>query len=121
MFGMLGPSRIEAIRLVGSLDRLTPHLRMNGIALTGGVGMQVGLAALGHVGVRDHVADLDLVATSLDVVSSSVVDQFLVSHYHEVRPAYQSSLREPTISSSPRVAAFALALWCLSIETSSSA
>ena len=83
---MLGFSRIEVIRLGGCLDRLTPHLRMNCIALTGGVGMQVGLAALGYSGVRDHVADLDLVATSLDAVSSSVVDRFLVSHYHEVRP-----------------------------------
>ena len=83
---MLVFSRIEALRLGGCLDRLMPHLRMNCIALTGGVGMQVGLAALGYPRVRDHVADLDFVATSLDAVSASVVDRFLVSHYHEVRP-----------------------------------
>jgi len=79
-------SRIEATRLAGCLDRLTPHLRMNHVAVTGGVGMQIGLTALGHAGVRHHVADLDLVAASLNAVSSSVVDRFLVSHYHVVRP-----------------------------------
>lgn len=83
---MLGFSGVEATRLGGCLDRLTPHLRMNGIALTGGVGMQAGLAAFGHPGVRDHVADLDLVAASLDAVSSTVAERFLVSHYHQVRP-----------------------------------
>ena len=83
---MLPFSRIEVARLGGCLDRLTPHLQMNRIALTGGVGIQIGLAALGHPDVRHRVADLDLVATSLDAVSSSVVDRFLVSHYHGVRP-----------------------------------
>jgi hypothetical protein len=82
---MVGFSRIEIARLGGCLDRLTPHLRMNRIALAGGVGMQMGLAALGHPGVRHGVADLDLVATSLDAVSSSVVDRFLLSHYHVER------------------------------------
>jgi hypothetical protein len=79
-------SRIELGRLAGCLDRLTPHLDMRRIALTGGVGMQVGLAALGHQGLRHHVADLDVVATSIDAVRASVVDRFLVSHYHVVRP-----------------------------------
>ena len=83
---MLGFSRIEAARLGGCLGRLTPHRQVNCVALTGGVGMQMGLAAFGHPGVRHHVADLDFVATSLDAVSSSVVDRFLVSHYHVVRP-----------------------------------
>jgi hypothetical protein len=83
---MVGFSRIESDRLNGCLDRLTPHLEMERVALTGGVGMQAGLAALGHSGVRHHVADLDLVATSLDAVSSSVADRFLVSHYHVAGP-----------------------------------
>lgn len=83
---MVGFSRNETARLADCLDRLAPHLRMDRVALTGGVGMQVGLAALGHGGVRQHVADLDLVATSLDAVSSSIVDRFLVSHYHLVGP-----------------------------------
>jgi len=83
---MVGFSRIEIARLAGCLDRLTPHLCMDRIALTGGVGMQVGLAALGHQGLRHQVADLDLVATSLEAVHSSVVDRFLISHYHVVGP-----------------------------------
>ena len=36
--------------------------------------------------MRHHVADLDLVAISLDAVSSSVVDRFLLSHYHVAGP-----------------------------------
>jgi hypothetical protein len=95
---MLGLSRIECARLGDCLDRLTPHLRMNCIAVTGGVGMQMGLAALGHRGVRRHVADLDLVATSLDAVSSRVVDRFLVSHYHVVGtgvPKFMIQLVDP--------------------------
>ena len=59
---------------------------MDRIAVTGGVGMQIGLEALGHPGVRHQVADLDLVAASPEAVSASVVDRFLVSHYHVVRP-----------------------------------
>lgn len=48
--------------------------------------MQMGLAALGHANVRPHVADLDLVATSIDAVSANAVNRFLVSHNHVVRP-----------------------------------
>jgi hypothetical protein len=69
---MVGFSRIEIARLAGCLD--------------GGVGMQVGLGRAQALGRADHVADLDLVATSLDAVSSSVVDRFLISHYHVVGP-----------------------------------
>src|SRR5262245_6811075 len=76
----------EAARLADCVSRLTPHLELNRIALTGGVAMQVGLTSLGLPGVRHCVADLDLVATSLDSVRSSVVNHFLVSHYHVVRP-----------------------------------
>jgi hypothetical protein len=83
---MLGLSRIDAARLGGCLDRLMPHLSMNGVALTGGVGIHMGLTELVHPGVRHELADLDLVATSLDAVSATVVERFLVSHYHVVGP-----------------------------------
>jgi hypothetical protein len=83
---MVGLSTTETARLSGCLDRLTPHLRLNAVALTGGVGIQLGLAALGEAGTRDHVADLDLVATSLDAIAPSAVGQFLVSHRHVVQP-----------------------------------
>ncbi len=77
---------LEAARLSGCLNRLTPHLQLKSVAVTGGVGIQVGLAALGRAGARDGAADLDLVATSIEAVSSSAVGQFLVSHYHVERP-----------------------------------
>jgi len=81
-----GLSRSETHRLSGCLDRLTPHARLNGVAIAGGVGMQLGLAEQGLQGPRDQVADLDLVAASVDAVTSGVAAQFLVSHYHAVRP-----------------------------------
>jgi hypothetical protein len=82
-----GLSLSETDRLSRCLDRLTPHLRLDQIAITGGVGMQFGFAELGRQDPRDQVADLDLVATSLEAISPGVVGQFLVSHYHVVRPS----------------------------------
>jgi hypothetical protein len=83
---MRGFSASEIARLSGCLERLTPHLRLDGVAITGGIGIDVGLAMLGQPGTRDRVADLDLVATSIDAINEGVVGQFLVSHYHVVRP-----------------------------------
>lgn len=80
----LSPAEMD--RLSGCLDRLMPHLRQESVAITGGVGMQLDLAGLGRQGPRDTVADLDLVAASIDAIRSTAVGQFLVSHYHVVRP-----------------------------------
>jgi hypothetical protein len=79
-------SASQTARLSACLARLTPHLRLNRVALTGGVAIDAGLSALGLSGTRHRIADLDLVATSLDAVSEGVASAFLVSHYHAVRP-----------------------------------
>ena len=71
---------------------------MNRIAVTGGVGMDMGLASLGYLGLRHHVADLDLVATSIDAVSAGVTGRFLVSHYHVTQagvPKFMVELVDP--------------------------
>jgi len=61
---------------IGScLGRLAPHLRLDDVAVTGGV-------AIG----RDSVGDLDLVARAIDVVAPGVTRHFLVSHYHVAGP-----------------------------------
>ena len=73
-------------RLSGCLDRLMPHVRLDSIAITGGIGMHLGMAGLGRQGLRDDIADLDLVAASTGAIRPTVVEQFLVSHYHVVRP-----------------------------------
>jgi len=62
------------------------HLQRDHVAITGGVAIQLGLTARGRQGRRDHVADLDLVATSIEVIRATVVEHFLVSHYHVVGP-----------------------------------
>jgi hypothetical protein len=82
----LGFSSTEARRLSACLARLLTHLRESDVAITGGVAIQAGMAMLGREGPRKTVADLDMVATAIDAVSSSVADTFLVSHYHSLRP-----------------------------------
>ena len=79
-------SLTELERLTGCLGRLLPHVHGDGVAITGGVAMQLGMAELGRRGLRNGIADLDLVAASIEVISPSVVGQFLLSHYHVVRP-----------------------------------
>lgn len=95
---MQGFSTIEMDRLSGCLDRLLPHVRPGSVALTGGVGIQFGMAALGRRGWRDEIADLDLVAASVDAITPTVVGPFLVSHYHVVRfgvPKFMIQLVDP--------------------------
>jgi len=48
--------------------------------------MQFALTGLGRQALRNGIADLDLVAASIEVISPSVVEEFLLSHYHVVRP-----------------------------------
>ena len=81
-----GFSDSEMDRLSVCLARLTPHLRRDDVAITGGVAIQLGMAELGHGGSRGVIADLDLVASSIDAVLLSVAGVFLVSHYHVVQP-----------------------------------
>jgi hypothetical protein len=81
-----GLSPVDTDRLSACLDRLLPHLRLDGVAITGGVGLQWGLAARGRQRLRRELADLDLVAASIDAIGSTVAGQFLVSHYHVVQP-----------------------------------
>jgi hypothetical protein len=76
----------EIVRLAGCLGRLLPHLRLEGVAITGGVAMEIGLARSGRPGSRRTIADLDLLAADLDVVSPGVASQFLISHYHVPQP-----------------------------------
>src|SRR5262245_54799390 len=77
---------IELERLAGCLGRLLPHVKRDGVAITGGVAMQFALTGLGRQALRNGIADLDLVAASIEVISPSVVEEFLLSHYHVVRP-----------------------------------
>ena len=73
-------------RLTGCLDRLVPHVRLDSVAMTGGVAMQLGMARLGRQSVRSEIADLDFVAACIGAVRPGVADEFLVSHYHVVQP-----------------------------------
>lgn len=76
----------EIERLAACLARLVPNLRRDEVALTGGVVIELGLAEAGHPGSRRSIADLDIVASSLDVVLPAVTESFLVFHYHVARP-----------------------------------
>lgn len=72
----------EMERLSGCLARLMPHVKRDEIAITGGVAIQLGLAAIGHRGSRTTIVDLDLISKRLDSVLETVSSSFLVSHYH---------------------------------------
>jgi hypothetical protein len=76
----------RSARLAVCLGKLLPHVRASDVAITGGVAIEHGLAARGCAGVRTAIADLDLVASRLDAVAPTVVNAFLVSHYHVVQP-----------------------------------
>ena len=70
-----------------SLGRLLPHVDASRIALTGGLAIEL------HLGARHaHSHDIDLVASSTDVVRVTVTDEFLVSHFHLPQPGYQKFL-----------------------------
>jgi hypothetical protein len=79
---------IEQDRLIGCLDRLMPHVAGEDgtLAVTGGAGIQLGMARLGRQGPRSTLADLDLVAATIAIIHPSVVGSFLVFHYHAVGP-----------------------------------
>jgi hypothetical protein len=81
-----GFSPTEMGRLTGRLDHLISHVRLDRVAITGGVGMQLGMARSGRHGLRNEIADLDLVAADIGAIASCVTERFLVSHYHAVGP-----------------------------------
>ncbi len=72
----------EMERLEVCLARLVPHLDTDDVALTGGVAVELHLAAARRPGRRDVIGDLDFVARRMDAVAPSVTREFLVSHYH---------------------------------------
>jgi hypothetical protein len=74
----------EMERLSGCLARLMPYVRRDEIAITGGVAIRLSLA--GHPDSRATIADLDFVASCVDVVADSVSRTFLISHYHVPQP-----------------------------------
>lgn len=82
----------EMERLSGCLARLMPHVKRDEIAVTGGVAIQLGLAAIGHRGSRTTIVDLDLISKRLDSVLETVSSSFLVSHYHVPQPGVPKSI-----------------------------
>lgn len=84
--GVAGLSPTAVDRLSRCLERLMPHVQLDSVAITGGVGMQLGMSLRAGMALRNDVADLDLVAAATSAIRSTVVGPFLVSHYHVVRP-----------------------------------
>jgi len=72
--------------LSACLERLTPHLRMDDVALTGGAAIDLHLVQRGRRRSRAAIADLDLIASSIDVVAPRITEVCLVSHYHVAGP-----------------------------------
>ncbi len=72
----------ETPRLRSCLSRLLPHLDRDKVALTGGVALELYLAAASRPGRRQKLADIDFVASHLGAIAPAVANDFLVSHYH---------------------------------------
>ena len=82
----LQANKTDRARFSGFLGRLIAHVQLERVAITGGIAIQLGMAGGGRLGPRDGIADLDLVAASVDAIRAKVTERFLVSHYHVVRP-----------------------------------
>ena len=74
-----------------TLQRLSPHLRSGATAVTGGLAIHLHLSRDGGRLARP-ILDVDLVATDIDGVLPSAVDDFLVSHYHTPHEGYSKFL-----------------------------
>jgi hypothetical protein len=74
-------------RIADGLARLRPHLRVDEVAITGSLALRLHVPAYARA-----VADVDLVARTMDAVASSVAGDFLVSHYHVAQPGVPKSL-----------------------------
>jgi hypothetical protein len=82
----LGFPTLETQRLAACLARLVRHISRDDMALTGGVAIQLELAASAYSGARTLSADLDFVARHFDAIAPTVSSEFLVSHYHLPQP-----------------------------------
>jgi hypothetical protein len=86
----------ERARLQSCLVRLTPHLRLDDVALTGGgVAVELQLAA-GRPPERARVSDLDLVARRMDAVAPTLARDFLVGATPSRSPRCAASRRRPS-------------------------
>ena len=76
------------------LARLTAHLDHRRVALTGGVAIELHLTTGTHwpTGAKRPIGDVDFVAEGVDAVAPTVVEEFLVSHFHLPHPGYAKFL-----------------------------
>src|SRR5690349_15629183 len=69
-----GFSAREQARLEDCLGRLIPSVRIADLAVTGGIAIQLAMVDTGWL-MRSEIADLDMVASTVDAISPGVTDQ----------------------------------------------
>ncbi len=79
-------------QLGACLTRLRRHVDLDGVALTGGVAIDVHLARSGRPQRPRPPNDVDFVACNQGTVSPGVTGEFLVSHFHVPHPGYSKFL-----------------------------
>ncbi len=79
---IVGFSETDKARVSTHLEKLLPHLTPHQFALVGGIAIRYYLTQAGIDYPMRAFNDLDMIARSASVVSSSVVDDFLIYHYH---------------------------------------
>ena len=82
----------DSARLHHCLTRLLRHLRVDDFAVTGGVAVEMHLAAAGRPGIRSTLGDLDAIARDVDALPPTLTGDFLVSHRHVAGPGVPKSL-----------------------------
>ena len=77
-----GFSPEDTERVSAHLEKLLPYLRQDAFTIVGGLAIRYHLATHKIAYPQRAFNDLDIMVDSLDAVSTAVIDNFLVEHYH---------------------------------------
>src|SRR5574341_1362753 len=90
--------RGETERLSRCLTRLRPHLRLDEVALAGGVAISLRVAETGLTAWRHSIPDLDFVARRREAIAASGTEEFRTDVYStdlDVQCARCEASRDP--------------------------
>lgn len=79
---VVGFTKSDEIRVDTCLKRLIPHLKKDQFAIVGGLAIRHHLFCAGIKYPKRPFNDLDIIVKSADTVLPSVINDFLVAHYH---------------------------------------
>lgn len=78
-----GFSEVESIKVEKHLSKLIPHLTPNKFVIVGGLAIRYHLQKAGISYPERPFNDLDIIAENIDVVHTSIINDFLTYHFHQ--------------------------------------